>query len=85
VTSFLVLDDRPARELLRVVLGYAGYEAPSGHIALTLARDEQPDLIIADLLLPQVDGYQFVQELRRDPEVSAIPVISTRRPTSSTR
>ncbi|MEA2129538.1 MAG: hypothetical protein QOJ85_2429 [Solirubrobacteraceae bacterium] len=79
MTSVLVLDDRAAdRELMRVVLGYAGYtvlEAPSGDEALALARSEPPDLIIADLLMPLMDGYEFVQQLRRDPDTSAIPVI----------
>ena len=79
MTSVLVLDDRATdRELLRVVLGYAGYtvyEAPSGDIALTIAREEHPDLIIADLLMPLMDGATFVQELRSDPDTAAIPVI----------
>jgi PAS domain S-box-containing protein len=79
MTSVLVLDDRAAdRELLRIVLGYAGYmvqEAPSSEVALALARRERPDLIIADLLMPLMDGYEFVQALRGDPNTAAIPVI----------
>jgi PAS domain S-box-containing protein len=79
MTSVLVLDDRAAdRELLRVVLDYAGHtvhEAASGDAALALARTERPDLVIADLLMPLMDGYEFVQELRRDPATAAIPVI----------
>ncbi|MDX6678516.1 MAG: hypothetical protein QOE31_2568 [Solirubrobacteraceae bacterium] len=79
MTSVLVLDDRAAdRELLKVVLTYAGYsvhDAASGDVALALARSERPDLIIADLLMPLMDGYEFVQELRRDPDTAAIPVI----------
>jgi PAS domain S-box-containing protein len=79
MTSVLVLDDRAAdRELLRIVLDYAGHtvhQASSGEIALAIARSERPDLIIADLLMPLMDGYEFVQELRRDPDTAAIPVI----------
>jgi PAS domain S-box-containing protein len=79
VTSVLVLDDRAAdRELMSVVLGYAGYdvrEAPSSEVALSLARSERPDLIIADLLMPLMDGYEFVQALRSDPHTADIPVI----------
>jgi PAS domain S-box-containing protein len=79
MTSVLVLDDRAAdRELLNVVLTYAGYsvrEVASGDVALALARSERPELIIADLLMPLMDGYEFVQELRRDPDTAAIPVI----------
>jgi PAS domain S-box-containing protein len=79
MTSVLVLDDRAAdRELMRVVLAYAGYtvlEAPSGDEALVLARSERPDLVIADLLMPLMDGYEFVQQLRGDPDTAATPVI----------
>jgi len=79
VTSVLVLDDRAAdRELMSIVLGYAGYavrEAPSSEVALALARSERPDLIIADLLMPLMDGYEFVQALRHDPDTADIPVI----------
>lgn len=79
MTSVLVLDDRAAdRELLRVVLSYAGYtvhEAPNGDVALALVRRERPDLVIADMLMPLMDGYEFVQELRRDPDTATIPVI----------
>jgi PAS domain S-box-containing protein len=79
MTSVLVLDDRAAdRELMRVVLSYAGYtvlEAPNGGDGLALARSKRPDLIISDLLMPLMDGYEFVQELRADPETAAIPVM----------
>jgi PAS domain S-box-containing protein len=79
MTSVLVVDDRAAdRELLRVVLSYAGYtvhEAASGDVALALVRKKHPGLIIADLLMPLMDGYEFVQELRGDPDTAAIPVI----------
>jgi PAS domain S-box-containing protein len=63
---------------MRVVLGYAGYtvyEAASGEVALALARTGRPDLIIVDLLMPLMDGYQFVQELRADLQTVTIPVI----------
>jgi PAS domain S-box-containing protein len=79
MTSVLVLDDRAAdRELMRVVLAYAGYtvlEASDGEAALALAHSERLDLIIADLLMPIMDGYEFVQRLRSDPETAATPVI----------
>ena len=68
VTSVLVLDDRQDdRDLLSTVLGYAGYtvlEASTGQTALDLARTEQPDLIITDILMPTMNGYEFVRELR---------------------
>jgi PAS domain S-box-containing protein len=79
MTSVLVLDDRQAdRELLATVLRYAGYaveEASSGKAALNLARTKRPDLITADTLMPEMNGYEFVRLLREDPAISEIPVI----------
>lgn len=73
VSSILVLDDRDAdRELLSTVLGYAGYrvlEAATGEEALELARRERPDLIVTDILMPAMNGYEFVRLLRSEPEV----------------
>jgi CheY-like chemotaxis protein len=79
VTSILVLDDRQDdRDLLSTVLGYAGYtvlEASTGDAALDLARSDRPDLIIADVLMPAMNGYEFVRELRSDRVVGNTPVI----------
>ncbi len=79
MTQILVLDDRDTdRELLATVLGYAGagvLKADTGELALTLARTHDPDLIIADILMPGTDGYEFVRELRSDPVIARIPVI----------
>ncbi len=79
MTQVLVLDDRePERELLSTVLGYAGYEvltADTGELALALARTRTPDLIIADILMPGTDGYDFVHELRSDPLIANTTVV----------
>ena len=79
MTSVLVLDDsQDNRALLSTVLGYAGYtvlEASNGNAALELARSEQPDLIIADILMPEMNGYEFVRELRSERVVGNTPVI----------
>jgi PAS domain S-box-containing protein len=79
LTSVLVLDDRQDnRELLSTVLGYAGYtvlEASNGEAALELARSERPELIITDIVMPGMNGYEFVRELRSDPAVGNTPVI----------
>jgi PAS domain S-box-containing protein len=79
MTSILVLDDRAAdRELLATVLGYAGYDvltADDGELALHLARAHRPDLIIADILMPGTDGYEFVRALRADALVAATRVV----------
>jgi signal transduction histidine kinase len=77
--SILIVDDRAAdRDLLAILLGHAGYsvqEATTGQDALEIARADQPDLVITDILMPGMNGYEFVRRLRTDPETDAIPVI----------
>jgi PAS domain S-box-containing protein len=79
MTTILVVDDTPTDlELLATILRYASYrvlEAANGRTALELARRERPALVIADILMPGMDGYGFVRQLRRDPLSGAIPVI----------
>jgi signal transduction histidine kinase len=79
LTTLLVVDDRPAdRDLAVTVLGYAGYhvlEASSGEAALAMARDDCPDLIITDILMPVMNGYEFVRRLRQDPDLRDVRVI----------
>jgi DNA-binding NarL/FixJ family response regulator len=79
LTAILVVDDGETdRELVVTVLRYAGYttaEAPSGERGLALARSQPPDLIIADILMPTMDGYEFVRELRADPRTASLRVI----------
>jgi diguanylate cyclase (GGDEF)-like protein len=74
----VVDDDESMRELVRLHLTNAGYEVQvaedavdAGHIVLR----NPPDLIIADVEMPYMDGFQFVEALKSDPAVSAIPVI----------
>jgi PAS domain S-box-containing protein len=77
--TVLILDDRGVdRELLSTVLGYAGYktlEASSGAVALELAQAKQPNLIITDIVMPDMDGYGFVRALRSDERINGIPVV----------
>jgi signal transduction histidine kinase/CheY-like chemotaxis protein len=79
MTSVLVVDDRPEnRDLLANLLRYRDYrvtEAGDGPAALALVRKDPPDLIISDILMPQMDGYQFVRQMREDPKLARLPVI----------
>jgi signal transduction histidine kinase len=79
MSSILVLDDRAVdRELLATLLGLAGYsvrEAATGDEALGLASADPPDLVIADIVMPTMNGYEFVRRLRSQPETAAIPVV----------
>ncbi|MDE2720105.1 response regulator [Candidatus Palauibacter polyketidifaciens] len=75
----LVVDDEP--DILSVLVyhlsreGYRVTTAVNGQGALTMADAERPDLIILDLMLPGMDGYEVLQRLRRADRTSAIPVI----------
>jgi PAS domain S-box-containing protein len=77
--TILIVDDRPAnREFLMTLLGYGGHrllEAADGDEALAIVRQERPDLVVTDILMPTTDGYEFVRQLRADPAVAATPVI----------
>jgi signal transduction histidine kinase/DNA-binding response OmpR family regulator len=79
MAKVLVVDDHPSnRELITTLLGYAQHrsiEAADGVEALALVRAEHPDLVICDILMPTMDGYQFVRQLRADPAISLTPVI----------
>ena len=77
--KILVVEDSSTyRGVLRMVLGGAGYqvlEAINGVQGVDLARAHHPDLILLDLELPLLSGYQVAQVLREDPETKAIPLI----------
>jgi len=74
-----VVDDEPdAIELIKFNLKAAGYEvitASDGEEALKKARSMLPDLVILDLMLPEVDGLEVCKILRRDQRVSATPIL----------
>jgi CheY-like chemotaxis protein len=74
VATILVVDDYSAnREFLVTLLGYAGHrllEAGDGTEALEVVRAEHPDLVIADLVMPTMDDYEFVHQLRTDPAIA---------------
>jgi DNA-binding response OmpR family regulator len=77
--KILVVDDEPdAVELIAFHLQAAGHEvvtAADGEEALARAKTTMPDLIVLDLMLPEVDGFEVCKILRRDPSTAGIPVI----------
>ncbi len=79
MAKILIIDDRATDRLLLVtLLGYHGHalsEATNGEEGLAKAKAERPDLVICDLLMPRVDGYQFLRLLREDPQIAATPVL----------
>lgn len=56
-------------------LGYEVVQAGDGQVALDMVRNERPDLVLLDLRLPRLDGYQVCQRLKADPATSHIPII----------
>ena len=79
MAKILVVDDEPdALDLVAFNLKQAGLEvvtADDGAAALKRAREVVPDLILLDLMLPEVDGLEVCKQLRRDPATSSIPII----------
>jgi DNA-binding response OmpR family regulator len=77
--KILVADDEPdALELIQVNLQNAGYEvlvAAEGRDALQKARAALPDLILLDIMLPELDGLEVCKSLRRDPATAGLPII----------
>ena len=75
----LLVDDTPRDlVLLAGILGPAGYQlslAANGHQALALAAKELPDLIIMDILMPDLGGLEVCRQLKADPATTGIPVI----------
>ncbi len=77
--DILIVDDTPANlRVLSATLSGRGYEVRcvnSGAMALTVARNAPPDLILLDIKMPEMDGYQVCQQLKSDPKTYEIPVI----------
>lgn len=77
--KILVVDDEAdARSVVRSRLEAAGYEcleAQDGLEGLAKARQEQPDLVILDLMLPKMDGYKVCSALKADERYEKIPVL----------
>src|SRR5262249_55038983 len=74
----VVEDNADIAELIRRYLERSGHEVTtiaSGADALSRARTQMPDLIILDVMLPGMDGWQVCQALRRDTETSNVPII----------
>src|SRR5918998_606128 len=79
MTRVLVIDDEaPIRLLCRVNLeaeGMTVLEAGDGPGGLARARDERPDIILLDVMMPGLDGWGVAEQLLEDPETAGIPII----------
>jgi diguanylate cyclase (GGDEF)-like protein len=77
--SLLVVDDDPfIARLLEIELRAAGYDvrvAADGALALDAARERCPDLVLADVMMPNMDGFELTRRLRQDPRTATVSVI----------
>lgn len=82
----LVTEDNPLHmRIFKLNLTFSGFtvvEAENGEKGAELAAREHPDLILVDLSLPKIDGWEMIQRIKADPQTRDIPVIvvSARRP-----
>ena len=80
MAKILIIEDNPANmKLARLLLRHIGHNvlcAVDAEIGLTMARQEQPDLILMDIQLPGMDGLTATALLKRDPVTAATPVIA---------
>jgi CheY-like chemotaxis protein len=91
VRTVLLVDDHPevlqlfVRMLSSAEREYDVIQAKSGQRALSLLRQRRPDVVLLDLLMPRMDGFQVLQEKAQDPSIRDIPVvvISSRDPTGA--
>ncbi len=74
----IVEDDKFLRELISQKLVREGYdiaEAIDGEKGIKAVREEKPDLILLDLILPGIDGFEVLTKIKEDPKIAQIPVI----------
>jgi PAS domain S-box-containing protein len=74
----LVEDDPSTRSLTRSILEKAGWkvsEADNGRVAIECLERERPSLILLDLMMPEMDGFEFAEHVRRHPQWRSIPII----------
>jgi two-component system response regulator VicR len=73
------IEDEPEMiDLVRLILGRKGFEvigADGGIEGLEKVRTEKPDLVLLDLMMPDMDGWEVYQQIKADPELRDIPVI----------
>ncbi|NGZ84026.1 EAL domain-containing protein [Duganella aceris] len=79
IATILIVDDHVLnREFLMTLLSYGGHrllEASNGAEGLKVVQTERPDLVISDILMPNMDGYEFVTRLHANPHLADVPVI----------
>jgi CheY-like chemotaxis protein len=76
----LIVDDEPdVVQIIQTILRSKGYQVTGvtdGQSGLDITRRNRPDLILCDLMMPGMSGMEFIRQVRRDPQIAAIPVIA---------
>ena len=78
-TVLLVEDNEDNRTVYRTILEHFGYEvieARNGEDGVRIAREDRPDLILMDISIPLIDGWEATKILKAAPETSTIPIIA---------
>jgi DNA-binding response OmpR family regulator len=77
--TILIVDDNPdIRNILDLLLkskGYSTLQADSGNTAMAAVAQQHPDLILLDIIMPDMDGYQVARRIRDNPATKSIPII----------
>ena len=77
--AILVVDDEPAiLDMIAELLGYEGYQVVTtsqGSVAIARAKDDPPALILLDLMMPGMSGWQIIAALKASPQTRAIPIV----------
>jgi CheY-like chemotaxis protein len=79
LTVLLVEDDLDTRQIYRMILehyGYAVLEATDGAMGISMACDDRPDLILMDVSIPKIDGWQATRILKADERTKHIPILA---------
>jgi PleD family two-component response regulator len=77
-TTILAVDDAPANiDMVKAVLSkhFFVQAAVNGKMALMIANKKKPDLILLDIMMPEMDGFEICRQLKQNPETASIPII----------
>jgi len=74
----IVEDDKFLRELMSkklITLGYEVVSAADGESGLVMIKETKPDVVLLDLILPGINGFEVLEKAKQDPEIANIPVV----------
>ena len=74
----LIEDDKFLRELMNkklLIMGYDVVTAGDGESGLVMIKESKPDVVLLDLILPGINGFEVLEQAKKDPETASVPVI----------